>query len=186
MDPSLPLYLVGSVPEDMRAGLREEIEGAPSVRDVLDLTSFPGPDDPPGWVALASEADPGELLALLERLVRLPGPWSPFLVRVDAEDTWILPLSPGLAMSAEDAGRRIRVGGSEAGTLSLRGTLAEVARLRHDINNPLTAALAEVQLLLLDVEPGGEEEMALGVVETQLKRIRDLVAELSGFRVPKG
>jgi hypothetical protein len=51
------------------------------------------------------------------------------------------------------------------------------------VNNPLTAALAEVQLLRMDHPPGTEEGEALAVVEEQLKRIRDMVAELAAYRV---
>lgn len=69
--------------------------------------------------------------------------------------------------------------------LELRTVLSEVARARHDINNPLTAALAETQLLLMDIEEGEVREAVL-VVERQLRRIRDLVARLSSIRPPGG
>lgn len=58
-----------------------------------------------------------------------------------------------------------------------------VARVRHDINNPLTSALAETQLLLMD-HPGGEIAESLEQVQEQLRRIRDLTAELSTIPRP--
>jgi len=77
---------------------------------------------------------------------------------------------------------RLREEDSRASLLSLRLLVAELARVRHDLNNPLTAALAEVQLLLMDQPGDSEEAESLRVVEAQLKRIRDLVAKLSAYR----
>jgi signal transduction histidine kinase len=64
--------------------------------------------------------------------------------------------------------------------------MRSLSRARHDINNPLTSALAEVQLLLLDGEsdPGLAESME--IIQEQLRRIRDLVIGLSRFRPPSG
>jgi len=65
-------------------------------------------------------------------------------------------------------------GALEQGTLlELHGVLAEVARARHDLNNPLTSALAEVQILLMDAPPGGAEEESLLIIQDQLRRLRD-------------
>lgn len=54
--------------------------------------------------------------------------------------------------------------------------LQGVARARHDINNPLTAALAETQLLLMDARDAQLRE-SLEVIESQLRRIRDIAQE---------
>ncbi len=70
--------------------------------------------------------------------------------------------------------------GSEA-LLELHGVLAEISRARHDINNPLTSALAETQILLLDA-PAGELRDSLDTIQTQLRRIRDLVAATRHLR----
>ncbi|MBI4540559.1 MAG: hypothetical protein HY704_13745 [Gemmatimonadetes bacterium] len=60
--------------------------------------------------------------------------------------------------------------------------LRAVAKARHDINNPLTSALAETQLLLMEPhEPALRE--SLEVIESQLRRIRDLVS--SSLRFPR-
>lgn len=69
------------------------------------------------------------------------------------------------------------------GLLELRHALTRVRKVRHDVNNPLTAALAEVQLLLMDVE-GEEARESLEVIQEQLRRIRDRVQELAELRPP--
>ena len=54
-----------------------------------------------------------------------------------------------------------------------------VRRTRHDANSPLTAALGHVQLLL--DEPAAQDEEvreSLKVVEEQLRRLSDIVAQL--------
>lgn len=63
-------------------------------------------------------------------------------------------------------------GAAPGGLLELHGVLAEVARVRHDLNNPLTSAMAEVQILLMDTQGGAEEE-SLRIVQEQLRRMRD-------------
>jgi signal transduction histidine kinase len=72
---------------------------------------------------------------------------------------------------------------SVAPVLELGVVLRHVARARHDINNPLTSALAETQLLLMDVDEGELRE-SLETIQRQIRRIRDLVAELSVLRPP--
>ncbi len=69
--------------------------------------------------------------------------------------------------------------------LELRTVLAEVSRARHDVNNPLTSAMAEAQLLLMDVEDPDVRE-GLEIVQTQLRRIRDLVAATGHIRPRRG
>jgi signal transduction histidine kinase len=81
----------------------------------------------------------------------------------------------GVALHADGAAE-----GSEA-LLELHGVLEEISRARHDINNPLTSALAETQILLLDA-PEGELRDGLDTIQTQLRRIRDLVAATRHLR----
>lgn len=100
------------------------------------------------------------------------------------EDLHLRPLSPGYE---EPLGRLLaRWNPEESGAgslLELRDALGHVRRVRHDINNPLTAALAEVQLLLMDAEEGEARE-SLEVIQEQLRRIRDRVQELAELRPP--
>lgn len=75
------------------------------------------------------------------------------------------------------------LGRAEVPLLELTPVLAHVARASHDINNPLTSALAETQLLLMDVGVGEVRE-GLEAIQRQIRRIRDLVADLSALRPP--
>lgn len=65
--------------------------------------------------------------------------------------------------------------------LDLRSLLKAFSIARHDLNNPLTSALAETQLALMD-EPGGELQEALETVQRQLRRMRDQLRDLSPYR----
>jgi signal transduction histidine kinase len=186
---SLPLYLLGSFPGEVSERLSGRLPHAGEATPVADPRSFPSGDHPPGWVAVSPQVPLDTVLGLLRRLGDAKGPWSPLLVEEgcsDGEETGdvrLLPLSPGLSipLARNEAGSPDD--GARGGLLSHRLLLKELARLRHDVNNPLTAALAEVQLLRMDHPPGTEEGEALAVVEEQLKRIRDMVADLAAYRV---
>lgn len=59
-----------------------------------------------------------------------------------------------------------------------------VRRVRHDVNSPLTAALGNVQLLM--DEPAAQDaevQETLRIVERELMRMIDILAELKGVRV---
>ena len=59
-----------------------------------------------------------------------------------------------------------------------------VRRTRHDANNPLTAALGHVQLLLDDPEvtqPDVRE--SLEVIESELRRLIDILKRLQTIKV---
>jgi signal transduction histidine kinase len=72
----------------------------------------------------------------------------------------------------------------EGPILDLHWILRVVARARHDLNNPLTSGLAEVQLLLMDEHPPEVRE-SLETIQEQFRRLRDMVAELTVLRVPR-
>jgi signal transduction histidine kinase len=141
-----------------------------------------------GCILLPAETGTDELRLLLRELADREGPWTPVLVEVEDGSPRAVPLSLGYPEPLEALLGRLGVGDDEAverlPLLELRSVLKEVSRARHDINNPLTAALAETQLLLLDIEEG-EVRDAVETVEHQLRRIRDLVARLSSVRAPK-
>lgn len=75
----------------------------------------------------------------------------------------------------------IRPGSGEGGggpALRLSDLAQAVRKVRHDVNNPLGAAFAEVQLLLMDVvDP--ELRRPLETIEEQLRRMRDRLASLT-------
>lgn len=64
-----------------------------------------------------------------------------------------------------------------------RETVELVRRVRHDANNPITAALGHVQLLLEDPSvPLGDVRDSLRVIEGELKRLIDILRRLQAVR----
>ncbi|HSJ26014.1 MAG TPA: histidine kinase dimerization/phospho-acceptor domain-containing protein [Longimicrobiales bacterium] len=58
-----------------------------------------------------------------------------------------------------------------------------VRRVRHDANNPITAALGHVQLLLDDpAVQDPEVRESLAVVESELRRLIDIMRRLNDIR----
>lgn len=140
----------------------------------------------PGVVLLA----PGqlrleELLALADRLLEGDGAgWRLAVVR-PGHPPRIQTLSVGHRDELPEVGAHARqLDEHPEALLDLRSVLTQVSRARHDINNPLTSAMAEVQLLLMDVEEGEVRE-GLEIVQEQLRRIRDLVAATGHIRPPR-
>lgn len=59
-----------------------------------------------------------------------------------------------------------------------------VRRVRHDANNPITAALGHVQLLLEDPNvPEGDVRDSLTIIESELRRLIDILRRLNEIRV---
>lgn len=140
----------------------------------------------PGVVLVEPDQLPlGELLAVADRAYRSGPGWRFVLVRRgDPVELQVLSLGHPEALPYVADG--IGPDDLRPGTLmELRELLHEVAKARHDINNPLTSALAEAQLLLMDVEEEGEVRDGLEVIQTQLRRIRDLVAATGHIRPPR-
>jgi len=155
-----------------------------SVEDLLGgVEGETGPE--PGWVILPPGSGSDEVLDLLLRLTGEAGDWSPLAVLREGDAHVVAPIHPGHRFGIEDVGERLGGASTGAGLLSFRLGVGELSRIRHDINNPLTAALAEVQLLLMDAEAGTPTTEALEVVESQLQRIRQLAARLTVFRTPR-
>jgi len=62
-----------------------------------------------------------------------------------------------------------------------------VRRVRHDASNPLTAALGNVQLLLEDAELRDEGvRETLGVVESELRRLMEILKQLQQVKAEPG
>lgn len=139
----------------------------------------------PGVVLLGPEQlSVGELAALAERLYARGSGWRFALVHRGSPPE-IQVLSVGHAEALEEVARAASdLEANRGALLELREILQEVSRARHDINNPLTSAMAEVQLLLMDVGEGEVRE-GLDVIQTQLRRIRDLVADTGHIRAPR-
>ena len=61
-----------------------------------------------------------------------------------------------------------------------RSMVELVRRVRHDANNPITAALGHVQLLLDDpTVTDGEVRESLNVVESELRRLIEILRRLN-------
>ena len=58
-----------------------------------------------------------------------------------------------------------------------------VARVRHEINNPLAALLGQAQLLLRG-ELAEKARQRAEIIESQAKRIEEIVAELREIQTP--
>ena len=59
-----------------------------------------------------------------------------------------------------------------------------VRRVRHDANNPITAALGHVQLLLDDpAVQDPEVRESLAVIESELRRLIDILRQLGEVKV---
>jgi signal transduction histidine kinase len=65
----------------------------------------------------------------------------------------------------------------------LRSVVELVRRVRHDANNPITAALGHVQLLLEDpTVRDGEVRDSLRIIESELRRLTEILRRLNEVR----
>ena len=84
-------------------------------------------------------------------------------------------------LSLHQARREAERGGGVARELDR--ALSLVTEIRHELNNPLTALMAEVQLLLMDADQFGEDQrQSLRTVEQMAQRMRDLVRRLQELK----
>jgi len=182
MPDSLPFYLVGPEGRERRR-LLETLGPAAEVFD--DPAHFGDPAaHPPGLVlAIRADVEPDALMALAESVADAGEGWCLATASGPPEER-VRVLSMGFPHTLSEVRRYIDDPRGARGTLlELRGVLREISHVRHDVNNPLTSALAEVQLILFDAEEGELRE-SMEVVQEQLRRIRDLIASTSHLRVP--
>jgi signal transduction histidine kinase len=59
-----------------------------------------------------------------------------------------------------------------------------VARVRHEINNPLAALLGQAQLLLREQDLSEKSRKRAVTIEQQAKRIEEIVAQLRQIQTP--
>ena len=69
--------------------------------------------------------------------------------------------------------------------LKLEETAALVARIRHEINNPLTGVLGQAQLLLRE-DLSERSRKRVQTIEDLALRLRDVVAQLREVQRPSG
>jgi signal transduction histidine kinase len=101
--------------------------------------------------------------------------WVPVLVEASDEELFGIPVAAAYRWPVVDIGRLCREGD---GYLGFHQVIDRVRVARHDINNPLAAALAETQLLLMDATDP-EMRRALEAIQAQLRRIATLVSGLA-------
>jgi signal transduction histidine kinase len=174
----IPLYCCvpsGALRDAVGSALGDAVEFMNPPFEALTLT-----DRAPGIVLLDVTGMTAETLLEVPRILPPPKWVVGTLVAGDPPSVRVLSVGPSdplpaVGEHAADPDARGDV------LLELNRVLAEVARARHDINNPLTSALAETQILLLDAEEGETRE-ALDAIQTQLRRIRDLVAATRHLR----
>ena len=66
----------------------------------------------------------------------------------------------------------------------LTDAAALVARVRHEINNPLAALLGQAQLLLREEDLSEKSRRRASTIESQAKRIEEIVGELRDIQTP--
>lgn len=179
---ALPIYLVSPAGPHRDAHVAElgatvdlfespEAFGDPSVR-------------PPGLILVDRVSfDAAAVLWLADRVAASVGEWTLAVIDGDGEP-YARTVSMGLPARLPEVGTKSADPENSKGVLiELRAVLREVAKARHDINNPLTAALAEVQILLMDVT---DEEIreSLEITQRQLRKMRDLLAATGHIRLP--
>ena len=177
--PPRPVYLIeaeGSVRERV---IREL--GCTPTEVFSSVAEFAEFGREPGLILLGPGLRADQPLVLLAHLENEGQEWVPIWVTEGPQALEGRALSADGAVSVSTLVRRFRDPEEGEPILSLRTVLRIVAKSRHDINNPLTAGLAETQLLLMDVEDP-EIRAPLEVIETQLRRIRDLVSDLGRIR----
>lgn len=144
-------------------------------------------DAVPGLVLIVAEdLSAPELLDLLARVARGRGEWLPATLSRDESGSAVArPVSLGYTHPLSETVEANGTGEDRPLILEFRRVLDRISRARHDLNNPLTSALAETQLLLMDVTDPESRE-ALETVQRQLRRMRDMIQELRPLRFADG
>ena len=176
-----PVYLLS--PEGPDAPLCALVPG----REIVHLTRA---DElggrAPGLLLLPPELSPDQVVAALAHAAASSDEahWMAVLVERPSGESpaRAVPISIGWPASGGEL-LRWASGDRGADVLELRHVLDRIGRSRHDINNPLTSAMAETQLALMDATDP-VVRAGLETIEEQLRRIRDLVADLRAFRPP--
>lgn len=193
--------LVAPTPEEgerLRSRLRE-IPEIPVVHDLPSLSGLldsedPGPEEgtnakpDSAWIFVAPDTDARTRVGLQEESARRLGRWRILELLEFGGELRARPVSVGFDEPVDAVASRLagsQDGEDEGEVLELHSVLQVVARARHDLNNPLTAAMAEIQLLLMDIDQESEAGQGLVSVQRQLERIRDMVAELRSLKPPR-
>lgn len=179
VSPSKPIYLI-----EARGAVRDLVIrelGCEPTEVFSSVPEFERRSRDPGLILLGPGLRADQLLAALARLASDGKEWVPICVTEGHDSLEGRAWSVDGAVPISTLLRRFQDPEEEEPILSLRTVLRIVSKSRHDINNPLTAGLAETQLLLMDVEDP-EIRASLEVIQVQMRRICDLVIDLG--RIP--
>lgn len=186
MDESVTLHVVAP-PGEGRERIADALGGvAPTVHDTIESFRRRNQGDRCAVVVdVTGGVDPGELLRMCADVADGDRKW---IVLISEEDgsggLAFRPLSAGFAVEPDDLAPTLSNREDEGPPFDLHEVLRFVARVRHDINNPLTAGMAETQLLLMDLGGEGEVGESLQTIERQLQRIQALIEDLTRLRRP--
>ncbi|RMH18966.1 MAG: hypothetical protein D6701_05530 [Gemmatimonadetes bacterium] len=178
---SRPVYLVA--PAGAAGDALQRVLGERPHRRLVSVDALFEPDRTPGLVLFAADVSPADVQRALRRMAADEHRWIP--VTVDPDARLAVPVSVAYPLDTRTLVDDYLDPESPHPVLEIRTALDLVAVARHDINNPLTAAMAEVQLLLMDVEEPGELRDGLEAIQAQLRRIRDLVGMLARLRASR-
>lgn len=188
MDEPAPLHLVAP-PGVRRERLSSALDALPlRLHDSLEVfrTTAAGRSCDV-VVDVEGGVDAGALLELCREIADRRLEWT-VLVPEEAGDGELLfrPVSAAFPIQGGVLPAVLDEAGDRGPPFDLHRVLRLVARVRHDVNNPLTAGLAETQLLLMDLGEDGEVRESLETIQRQLHRIRRLIQRLGRLRVPSG
>jgi len=180
---SLPIILVAP-PGPQRDAIRAALAGTePRILDspgALWETS----GDESGILVLGPGLDSEDVMSILVREADAESPRPAVMVGGQGGEVQLRPVSVGHPLGMGALAEIARHPREKGPVLELHWVLRAIARARHDLNNPLTSGLAEVQLLLMDGHPP-EIQDSLETIQEQFRRLRDMVADLSRLRVPR-
>ncbi len=181
MSNSSALYFIG--PPGPTRDVFIEVDA--HARAFEDVAAFAQADELRPGIVVIHQGGESEAVGLLRELWDAGPGWT--LAVADGGDPPTLrTLSLGLPTGPEALLQHMAGAvGAHVTLIDLREALIQIANNRHDVNNPLTAALAETQILLMDAEDESETREALLTVQEQLRRIRDLVASTGHLRPPR-
>lgn len=171
---NLPVYFVSPhAPrrEALASSLGESVTVVSSLEALGELEA-----GPPGVILLdRDDADDGRILDLVYRIARDLPEWRVAVLEGEGSTT-LRSLSLGPMLSIGEVAALAENPEASRDTLAgMRFVLDEVAHARHRLNNQLTSALAETQLLLMDVTDDEARE-SYEIIHRQLCGMRDVIA----------
>lgn len=185
MDHAMSIHVVSSDPERRDRVVKALEPRTATVHD--SIASVQGPIEETRCAVVVDSDDRiplADVLALCREVADRDQEKLVFLAETGDVGVTFRPLSLGFAVNDDEVADVLDPEGETWPPFDLHEILRFVARIRHDINNPLTAGMAETQLLLMDLGEEGEVGESLVTIQRQLKRIQGLVQDLAHLRRP--